>query len=261
MTMKANTSRRLRFAFDDVADAYDRGRPDFDDEIVRELTSHAGLHAGDPVLEIGAGTGQLTRGLIRAGLQVEALEPGRRLASRLRSNLGAGALRVLEAPFEEYTATTSFAAVFAANAFHWIDPAVSYRKAHGILRPTGALCTVWNFPVMRDPGLQTKLNDEAFTGDLEQFRRDPHRLDEQVDKLLAEGRAELAATGLFVDPWWHIRTRTLSMDVDRYLLLLASYANGAAVVDQIAARVPPVLDARPVELTDLVGLCVARRSP
>lgn len=260
--MKANTSRGLRFAFDDVADAYDRGRPDFDDEIIRELTSHAGLHAGDPVLEIGAGTGQLTRGLIRAGLQVEALEPGARLAARLRSNIGAGApLRVIETPFEAYAATTSFAAVFAANAFHWIDPAVSYRKAHDLLRPTGALCTVWNFPVMRDPRLQTKLNEEAFTGDLEPFRRDPHRIDEEVARLLAEGRAELAATGLFLEPWWHISTRTLSMDVDRYLLLLASYANGAAVVDQIAARVSPVLDARPVELTDLVGLCVARRSP
>src|SRR5262245_6875414 len=103
--MKANTSRRLRFAFDDVADAYDRGRPDFDDEIVRALTSRAGLAAGDPVLEIGAGTGQLTRGLIRAGLQVEALEPGPRLASRLRANLGAGApLRVRETPFEDYAA-------------------------------------------------------------------------------------------------------------------------------------------------------------
>ena len=101
--MRANSSRRLRFAFDGVADAYDAGRPRFDDAVVEQLMSHAGLRSGDRVLEIGAGTGQLTEALLRAGLRVEALEPGARLAARLQSKLGGiKALKISDSTFEEY---------------------------------------------------------------------------------------------------------------------------------------------------------------
>jgi SAM-dependent methyltransferase len=153
--MKANVSRRSRFAFDRVAEEYDRGRPVFGDSIVQSFLRHAGLSPGALVLEIGAGTGQLTLGLLRAGLRVHAIEPGQHLGDRLRARVAPDAhLEVFSVPFEEYEGDERYCAVFAANSFHWLDPAVSYSKAHDSLRAAGALCTLWNFPIAADPEVQ-----------------------------------------------------------------------------------------------------------
>ena len=46
-----------------------------------------GLGPGAPVLEIGCGTGQLTRSLLARGLRVTAVEPGERLIARARDQV------------------------------------------------------------------------------------------------------------------------------------------------------------------------------
>ena len=62
--MKANTDRAQRFAFDIVAEQYDNGRPRFDLTLVnRALLWCSNGSTPKQVLEIGAGTGQLTRAL------------------------------------------------------------------------------------------------------------------------------------------------------------------------------------------------------
>src|SRR5205809_6814367 len=58
-------------AFADVADAYERARPGYPDDTVRWL-------AGDSpcdVVDLGAGTGKLTRSLVALGHRVVAVEP------------------------------------------------------------------------------------------------------------------------------------------------------------------------------------------
>lgn len=46
--------------FDMIAVEYDRNRPTYPDELVDRSCAAGGLTAGDRVLEIGCGTGQLT---------------------------------------------------------------------------------------------------------------------------------------------------------------------------------------------------------
>lgn len=48
------------------------------------IVADAGIRPGDLVLDIGAGSGMLTRALLGAGARVIAIEPDRRLGSRLR---------------------------------------------------------------------------------------------------------------------------------------------------------------------------------
>ena len=59
------------------------------------IVADAGVRSGDLVVDVGAGSGMLTRSLLAAGARVLAVEPDRRLARRLRR--AASGARVVEA--------------------------------------------------------------------------------------------------------------------------------------------------------------------
>ena len=115
----------------------------YPDELVDRACQIAEIGPGDQVLEIGCGTGQLTRSLLARGLRVTAVEPGQNLIALARQNLagaGAGAAEFVPAQFEDAVLPREhFRAVFCAAAFHWIDPKVSWQKVADVLVPRGTL--------------------------------------------------------------------------------------------------------------------------
>jgi SAM-dependent methyltransferase len=121
-----------------------------------ELERAAELRPGDRLLEVGCATGKATIPLARRGYPITAVELGPRLAEAARGNLAAfPSVRVIEAPFERVQLPdNAFSLVFAATAWHWIDPSVRYGKAWSLLRPNGRLA-FWAathvFPVGGDP--------------------------------------------------------------------------------------------------------------
>jgi ubiquinone/menaquinone biosynthesis C-methylase UbiE len=142
-----STARRYGKVFDEIAAEYDRRRPAYPDELVDRACQVAGIGTGDHVLEVGCGSGQLTRGLAARGLHVTALEPGTSLIALARQNLeGAGAVEFVNAQFEEaLLPREQFQAVFSASAFHWVDPDVSWQKAADVLVPGGTLALAQYF--------------------------------------------------------------------------------------------------------------------
>jgi ubiquinone/menaquinone biosynthesis C-methylase UbiE len=142
-----STARRYGKVFDEIAAEYDRRRPAYPDELVDRACQVAGIGSGDHVLEVGCGSGQLTRGLLARGLHVTALEPGQSLIALARQNLaGAGEVEFVNAQFEDAALPRErFLAVFCASAFHWIDPEVSWRKTADVLVPGGTLALVQYF--------------------------------------------------------------------------------------------------------------------
>ena len=139
--MSAQPPAEQGLIFGEVADQYDAARPSYPDELFDAVIEYGDLHAGDPALEIGAGTGKGTMGFIARGLDVHALEPSAEMARVLR---GKG-VTVETTSFESWPGRAgSFRLVFAAQAWHWVRASDRYEHVANALVPGGALALFWN---------------------------------------------------------------------------------------------------------------------
>lgn len=130
--------------FDEVAELYAAARPSYPQPLVTDLVATTGLQHTHRVLEIGAGTGQLTVFLAEQGVRLVALERGPNLARLLAGNVAPfPRVRAVVADFDEWDAAEDeFDIVVAATAFHWLDPSTRAAKCARLLRPGGALAVV-----------------------------------------------------------------------------------------------------------------------
>jgi SAM-dependent methyltransferase len=133
-------------AFADVAGAYERGRPGYPSEAVRWLV---GDEPRD-VVDLGAGTGKLTRTLVALGHRVTAVEPLDEMRAQLAVVLPevsavAGSAESMPLPDASADVVTS------AQAFHWFDHDDALPEIARVLRPAGRLALVWNSRDDRDP--------------------------------------------------------------------------------------------------------------
>ncbi len=133
-------SREGRAAsFGSVADAYERARPGYPDDAVRWLAGEA----PSDVLDLGAGTGKLTRSLAALGHRVTAVEPLPAMLVQLR--VAAPGAIALEGTAEQIPLQDEAVdVVTVAQAFHWFDAEQAVREIARVLRPGGVLALVWN---------------------------------------------------------------------------------------------------------------------
>lgn len=133
--------RETSTTFDDVAELYDRARPGYPSELVRDLRELSALGPQTRVLEIGPGTGQATVELAASGAHVVAVERGARLARMLRRKVGS--VDVVVSTFESWPIPADrFDTVAAFTAWHWLEPDVRTEKVAAALKPGGMLATV-----------------------------------------------------------------------------------------------------------------------
>ena len=128
-------------SFDRVADEYERTRPSYPPEVLDLLP----LGDDVSVLDLGAGTGKLTRVLAARYREVVAVEPlanMRAMLDRVVPGVTALAGSAERIPLDD----ASVDAVFAAQAFHWFDKPVALPEIARVLRPGGVLAIVWNGP-------------------------------------------------------------------------------------------------------------------
>jgi SAM-dependent methyltransferase len=126
---------RLGDSFRHVAADYDRGRPRYPPDAVAAML--AGLPEPADVVDIGAGTGQLSLALADAGARVVAVEPGAETRRLLEQRVGDG-VRVLDARAEELPLDdSSVDLVVCADSFHWLDAELAAAEFRRVLRPGG----------------------------------------------------------------------------------------------------------------------------
>jgi ubiquinone/menaquinone biosynthesis C-methylase UbiE len=128
----------LASQFASVADAYERGRPEYGRAVIGATAAELEIGPGDPVLDLAAGTGKLTTALVDYGFDVLAVEPQEPLRQVLIDKVGADGVRAglaEQIPVDD----GSLAAVMVADAFHWFDRPRALAEIRRVLAPGGGL--------------------------------------------------------------------------------------------------------------------------
>lgn len=161
----AHLARRAR-SFGTVAETYDRARPGYPDELFGHLAGELG---GPHVLEVGAGTGKATVGLLAQGLRVTCLEPDPRMAAVLAARTADAAQPRIEVrSLESFATDETYDGLVSAQAWHWTAAETRMDRAAALLRPGGFLGLFWNRGAYRDPaahaGVQALYDEFALFG-------------------------------------------------------------------------------------------------
>lgn len=134
-------------SFGAAAAEYDRFRPSYPVEAVRWAV---GSPPPADVVDLGAGTGKLTRVLLAAGYQVTPVEPDAGMRAQLTASTeGVTALAGFAESVPLPDASTD--AAVAGQAYHWFDRERAHPEIARLLRPGGHFGAVWNHRDDREP--------------------------------------------------------------------------------------------------------------
>jgi ubiquinone/menaquinone biosynthesis C-methylase UbiE len=211
---------RLRLSFDSVADVYERTRPMYAPDALAFIAKRFTFAT---VLDLGAGTGKLTRQLVALGADVVAVEPGDAMRAVLEDAVPQA--RALAGSAEQIPLPdASVDLVTAGQAFHWFRVDEALAEMHRVLRPGGGFALLWNHWD----------DDEPLT----------HELNELLHRLRPEGihegpddwKAVFAASPLFANPDEQTFRHGERLDVDTIAGRVASVSVVAAASEEERAR-------------------------
>ncbi|MDQ3404190.1 MAG: class I SAM-dependent methyltransferase [Actinomycetota bacterium] len=129
---------RRASSFGANAQAYAEHRPDYPAEAIEWIIDDRGR-----VLDLGAGTGKLTAGLLAFGVEIVAVEPD----AAMRAELTA---RYPDVPIRDGNAEHiplrdgSVEAVMVGQAFHWFNTPEAMSEIARVLKPGGVFGALWN---------------------------------------------------------------------------------------------------------------------
>ena len=238
---------RYRLSFDAVADIYERTRPTYAPDALAFIAQRLPLSR---VLDLGAGTGKLTRQLVALGADVVAVEPGdamRAMLERLVPEAQALAGSAEQIPLPD----ASVDVVTVGQAFHWFRPEEALAEMHRVLRPGGGYALLWNRWDDDDPLLH-ELNDliECLRPDMAQDGPAPWE-------------EALAGSPLFGAPEEQRFRHAERLDVDTIAGRVASVSAVAAASPEEQARVEAQVRALvrepEVDFPMITGVIVADR--
>lgn len=245
------------------AQEYDAVRPRYPQQAVDDILALAAA-AADPrhdaqprIVDLGAGTGILSRQLLQAGARVHAVEPSAAMTQVLSHAAGAWneQLTITLARAEETGLPRGQADVaVAAQAWHWFDAEAVQTEIASLLAPGGALALIWNYLDTADPTVH-RLTRIMRAGDTYRPGWRP-TLDEQV------------FTPLRTTEYRWTRTLTAA-ELFRYATTLSSWLSAAederarrrANLEDFLHRELGLSSDAPVQLPQITALHTARLQP
>ena len=228
---------RAASGFADVAHAYAQGRPSYPVEAIDHIVAGFQLDEASSVLDLAAGTGQLSRLFRMRVRRVIAVEPASAMRARIAADLPD--VTIVGGTAEAIPlADGAVDAVVIGEAFHWFDTASGTAEIARVLRPTGGLALLWNTPTWTD----------ETTPWLKDFRQlVAHHKQAAGGYPAGEGRwrDEIMHTGLFADLQYAEFHHTQTLELAHFLALVASWSwianldehQRQAALDDVAALI------------------------
>ena len=133
-----------RLLFDSIAEIYDLSRPQYPGLLIDDLEEACHLEGHSKILEIGPGTGQLTKGLAERGFNIDSVEMGPQLARIAGARLSEFPnVRIKVGNFEKMKFDANYydLAVFGTS-FKWIDPKKRVPRVAELLREDGHVAII-----------------------------------------------------------------------------------------------------------------------
>jgi SAM-dependent methyltransferase len=233
-------------SFDSVAALYNDVRPGYPGEVYEFAAAHHNFHAHSKILEVGAGHGVATQEIHDFfGVEIDALEPGKNLCEILQRRFsGVPSIAVFNERFEDFLPLHRYDALFSATAYHWIDPAIKYKKAFDLLDDNGIIVLYWNNYAIADEALNSVVQ--------EVYRKywpdsaDGSSIYEKQRKRIESRRREIGESGYFELAGSVEIPRTLAFSIDRYIRLLKTFSDHstgeATIMDAVHADIRTVLE-------------------
>lgn len=132
-----------RETFNTVAAPYDQMRPGYPPAVFNNVIAIAALNQNSRLLEIGSGTGHATIEFAQRGFSIDCIELGENMAARARTRLAEfPRVSITVADFDLWTTAARYDLVYAATAYHWLNPQTRVARLAGLLQPGGWLA-VW----------------------------------------------------------------------------------------------------------------------
>ncbi|HUI70717.1 MAG TPA: class I SAM-dependent methyltransferase [Spirochaetia bacterium] len=207
--------------FETAAEKYEEFRPSYAMGVVDGLVHRAHLSEGARLLEIGCGTGKATRLFAPKGFQMDCVDPGEQLLEIAKTVCKPWPnARFSRAKLEELTLPPDFYdLVFAAQAFHWVDPETRWKRCHATLAPGGTMALLYNYAAIPADGPQRELSQRILA--LSGGTLVPKDHEEEIKRWVQE----MAATGLFTGPETIRKGWSERHDAESYLGLSLTYSD------------------------------------
>ncbi len=234
-TAGADRAQRSR-SFGAVASSYQRFRPGPPGEVIEWM-----LPSGaSTVVDLGAGTGAMTKDLVGRVAHVIAVEPDDRMRTVLAGNLPG--VRTVKGVGESIPLDDGCAdAVLASSSWHWMDADRALREAARVLVPAGTLAAVWTGPDPDGPFVvqaQALLSEMSPGGESSDGDARPDLGATVVD---SENRVEpvllIPDDGPFAQPEHRVLTWDVALTADELIGLLGTFSWIITMTDDRRAHV------------------------
>ncbi len=190
-----------------IAGIYEEIRPSYPEQLISDIISVTSLNASeDQLLEVGAGTGKATIPFAEKGYRIHAVELGEDMADILREKCAKySKVTTWVSSFEEWICRENmkYDMIYSAQAFHWMNKDIKYRKCHELLKENGYLVLFWYQPSSRK-SIQRMEIDEQVAGIVERYISELAKKPLKSDRTVLTGitgneerKKEIYESGLF----------------------------------------------------------------
>jgi len=137
--------RRLKKTFGEVSDLYNSARASYPIELIEDIIKISKVSGKSKILEIGCGSGKATCLFAQKGYEILGIDISKELIEFAKKNsLEFENVSYKVTSFEDVVLQpNTFDLITSAQAWHWLNPEVAYKKAYDLLTGNGFLALFW----------------------------------------------------------------------------------------------------------------------